>query len=143
MIKKMLIYMSLPLMMLAQTVQPQENTDQPLLTVKQIMNVIITPPTSTIWGAYQLQTDAQWQEVENAALTVIAAGNLLATGGAGEGEQLTATEADWQTFNRQMISAARQVITAVQLRDEAALSNAGNDALYPPCESCHQVYQTR
>lgn len=143
MIKKMCIYMSLPLMMLAQTAQLQDNTDQPLLTVKQIMNAIITPPTATIWGAYQLQSDAQWQEVENAALTVIAAGNLLAMGGAGEGEQKTATEADWQTFNRQMISAARQVITAVQLRDEAALSNAGNDALYPPCESCHQVYQAR
>ncbi|MDA1371811.1 MAG: hypothetical protein O2971_13760 [Proteobacteria bacterium] len=143
MIKKMFIYMSLPLTMLAQTAQLQDNTDQPLLTVKQIMSAIITPPTSTIWGAYQLQSDAQWQEVENAALTVIAAGNLLAMGGAGEGEQKTATEADWQTFNRQMISAARQVITAVQLRDEAALSNAGNDALYPPCESCHQVYQTR
>lgn len=113
----------------------------PLLTVKQVMNAIITPMTGTIWGAYDLQTDAQWQEVEQAALTVIAAGNLLASGGAGAGEAAQAEEADWQRFNNQMIEAARQVIAAVNNKDEEALSAAGNDALYPPCESCHQQYQ--
>ncbi len=113
----------------------------PLLTVKEIMNGLITPATATIWGAYQLETEGQWQEVENAALAVIGAGNLLALGGAGDGEVGLATEAPWQQINMQMIEAARQVLTAVAARDEAALSNAGNDALYPPCESCHQRYQ--
>ena len=49
------------------------------LTVKEVMNAIITPMPNTIWGAYQLETDAQWQSVENAAFTVISAGNLLAS----------------------------------------------------------------
>lgn len=115
----------------------------PLLTVKQVMNSLITPTTATIWGAYQLETEAQWQEVENAALAVIGAGNLLAMGGAGEGEAALAAEADWQRFNAQMITAARQVLAAVAARDEEALFNAGNDALYPPCESCHQQYQNQ
>jgi len=115
----------------------------PLLTVKQIMNAIITPMTATIWGAYELKTDAEWQEVENAALTVIAAGNLLSIGGADAGESSTAMEADWQNYNQQMIAAARDVIKAVNAKDEEALSAAGNDALYPPCESCHQQYQPR
>jgi len=113
----------------------------PLLTVKQIMNGLITPTTATIWGAYQLKTEAQWLEVENAALAVIGAGNLLAMGGAGEGEIAMAAEQEWQRFNNQMIAAARQVLTAVAAKDEEALFNAGNDALYPPCESCHQAYQ--
>lgn len=121
----------------------QSSAQQPLLTVKEIMNAMITPTTTTIWGAYQLETEAQWQEVRNAALSVIAAGNLLQSGGAGEGEAASAAEADWQAYNQQMIEAARQVISAVDNRDEEALSAAGNDALYPPCESCHQRYQTR
>lgn len=121
----------------------QSNAQQPLLTVKEIMNAIITPRTTTIWGAYQLKTDAEWQEVRNAALSVIAAGNLLQAGGAGEGEASKAAEADWQSYNQQMIDAARQVIAATEDRDEEALSAAGNDALYPPCESCHQQYQAR
>lgn len=121
----------------------QPEAQRPLLTVKEIMNAMITPTTTTIWGAYQLETEAQWQEVNNAALSVIAAGNLLQLGGAGEGEAMQAQEADWQRYNQQMIDAARQVIAAVENRDEDALSAAGNDALYPPCESCHQQYQPR
>lgn len=134
--------MSLSILFLAAPALPQaDDASQPLLTIKQIMTAMITPTTATIWGAYELEADAEWQEVENAALTVIAAGNLMARGGAGDAEQAMAGEADWQNFNNQMIAAARQVITAVQQRDEEALFNAGNDALYPPCESCHQQYQ--
>ena len=121
----------------------QTDEKRPLLTVKEIMNGLITPTTTTIWGAYQLETDVQWQEVRNAALSVIAAGNLLQLGGAGEGEVATAAETDWKTYNQQMIEAARLVILATDNKDEEALSAAGNDALYPPCESCHQQYQAR
>ena len=64
-----------------------QDTKQPLLTVKEIMNVIITPSTAAIWGAYELKTDEEWLEIQNAALTVLAAGNLLAQGGAGESEE--------------------------------------------------------
>jgi cytochrome c556 len=121
----------------------QTDEHRPLLSVKEIMNGLITPTTTTIWGAYQLETDAQWQEVRNAALSVIAAGNLLRFGGAGEGEVATAVETDWKTYKRLMIEAARLVITAADNKDEEALSAAGNDALYPSCESCHQQYQKR
>ncbi len=120
-----------------------EPAARPLLTVKQLMNAVITPATATIWGASDLQTDAQWQAVEHAALGVIAAGNLLASGGAGEGETALAADAEWQTYNTRMIEAARQVIAAVKARDEDKLFAVGNDALYPPCEVCHQKYQQR
>ena len=121
----------------------QADERQPLLSVKEIMNGLITPATTTIWGAYQLETEAEWQEVRNAALSVVAAGNLLLFGGAAEGESETSAEADWKTYNQQMVAAARLVIAAADNKDEEALSAAGNDALYPPCESCHQQYQAR
>jgi len=127
--------------------QPSRSQDRDaslsLLTIKEIMNAIITPMTAIIWGAYDLETDGEWQEVSNAALAVIAAGNLLVRGGAGEGEEVTAVETDWQSYNNQMIKAARQVLVAAEKKDEEALFNAGNDALYPPCESCHQQYQNQ
>ncbi len=63
--------------------------------------------------------------------------------GAGEGEAAMASETGWKTYNQQMIEAARLVISAADNKDEEALSAAGNDALYPPCESCHQQYQAR
>jgi len=107
------------------------------LSVGQIMSAIIAPMTSTLWGAYDIQTDAQWQELENAALTVVAAGTLL--GQTGE----HAVNQDWQEFSRQMTDAARAALEAIGNRDEEALFNAGNDQLYPPCESCHQRYMTQ
>ena len=113
----------------------------PELSIKEIMNSIVTPATNTIWGAYQLETESQWQEVGHAATAVIGAANLLMLGGTGEGEAEIAGEAEWQRYNQQLLAAARQVLLAVDKRDENALSQVGNDALYPPCESCHQAYQ--
>ena len=113
----------------------------PELSVKEIMNSIVTPATNTIWGAYQLETESQWQEVGHAATAVIGAANLLMLGGTGEGETEIAGEAEWQRSNQQLLAAARQVLVAVDKRDENALSQVGNDALYPPCESCHHAYQ--
>lgn len=113
----------------------------PELSVKEIMNSIVTPATNTIWGAYQLETESQWQEVGRSATAVIGAANLLMFGGTGEGEAEIAGEAEWQRFTQQLLAAARQVLVAVDKRDENALSQVGNDALYPPCESCHQAYQ--
>ena len=125
------------------SVSQDEDSSSPLLSVKEIMNGIITPTTATIWGAYQLESDAQWLEVQNAALSVIGAGGLLARGGAGEGEERLAREIEWQSYNNEMIAAARAVIAAVEARNEEALSEAGNNLLYPPCESCHQQYQNQ
>ena len=107
------------------------------LTVGQIMNAIVAPMTNTIWGAYDIQTDAQWQELENAALAVIAAGTLLTTTGE------DAANEDWQGYNQQLIAASRAALTAIANKDEEALFNAGNDQLYPPCESCHQRYMAQ
>ena len=144
MIKKVNIFITLTIILLAQPARLQDrDISLPLLTVKEVMDVIITPMSAIIWGAYELETDGEWQEVSNAALAVIAAGDLLAKGGAGVGEIVAAVESDWQRYNNQMINAARQVLVAVENKNEEALFNAGNDALYPPCESCHQQYQNQ
>ena len=140
--KSVLTIIAVALVLLAMQSQSSAQTGTQL-TVKEIMNAIITPMTATIWGAYQLESDAQWQEIENAALTVIAAGNLLASSVSESQFSARAGEAAWQDYNTQMIAAARQVIAAVDKKDEEALSNAGNDALYPPCESCHRDYQDK
>lgn len=116
---------------------------EPRLSVKQIMNGIITPSTATIWGAYELTTQAQWDEVKDAAQAVINAGAMLESGGAGPGEMEFAAQPQWQEFNQQMVAAARRVLQAANAKEEGLLAIVGNDDLYPPCESCHQVYQTK
>ncbi len=144
MVKKTNIFMGLTVFLASGIGFSQDQSPlQPLLTVRQIMNAIVTPTTATIWGGYELETDAEWQEIKNAALAVIGAGNLLKIGGSGLEEQLISQEKDWQTFNSEMIAAAEKVIEAVDAKDEDELFMVGNDLLYPPCESCHQQYQNQ
>ncbi len=113
------------------------------LSVKQIMNGIITPATATIWGAFELKTEEEWQAVKEAAQAVIDAGALLEAGGSGEGEADIAKQEKWQEFNQQMVAAGRRVLQAANAKEEGLLALVGNDDLYPPCESCHQLYQAR
>lgn len=122
----------------AQDLQPSDK-----LTIKQMMNAMLTPMTNIIWGAQALDTEAQRQEVENAALTIIGAANLIAQGGADGDQNNWSQESDWQQFNNDMIAAAKATIDAVAAQDMDALFAAGNDQLYPPCENCHQKYQSR
>ena len=72
------------------TFSQSQTTVAPILTVKEIMNAMITPTTATIWGAYELESESEWQEVRNAAISVIGAGNLLFMGGSAQGEALLA-----------------------------------------------------
>ena len=144
MVKKTNIFMGLIVFLASGIAFSQDQSPlQPLLTVRQMMNAIVAPTTATIWGAYELETDAEWQEIKNAALAVIGAGNLLKIGGSGLEEQLISQEKDWQAFNSEMIVAAEKVIEAVDAKDEDELFMVGNDLLYPPCESCHQQYQNQ
>lgn len=113
------------------------------MSVRDLMQNVITPTTATLWGAYEIKTDAQWQELETAANGVIAAGEALLAGGTGPKDAANAANPDWQEYTRQLIAAGRSALAAIRERNEAALSDAGNDELYPPCESCHGRYMTQ
>jgi hypothetical protein len=144
MIKNMPIFIALTLFLLSGTTTPQSIKDSQLpLTVRQIMNSIVTPTTGIIWGAYELEAESEWMDVKNAALSLIDAGALLNADGLQGEERLIAREDAWKEFNAQMISAAEKVIEAVEAKDEERLFSVGNDLLYPPCESCHQEYQNQ
>lgn len=117
--------------------------DKPLLSVQEIMTGIVEPGTNVIWGAQEAPTVTQWRLLQNAAISIIASGELLAQGGAGENDNKWAGEADWQRYNKEMVSAARGAVMAIERKDIEALLEIGNDRLYPPCENCHRQYMKR
>jgi len=115
----------------------------PGLNLREVMTAIIAPMTNRIWAASDVQTDTQWLELEQAALTVIAAGALTLEGGPDGKYSEQSRNADWQEYTQQMMAAARKAIDAIRNHDEEALFAAGNDELYPPCENCHAQYLPR
>lgn len=111
----------------------------PKVTVKEVMESIITPATNTLWGAEDPQTDEAWQKLEDAAITTITAGTYVARGGSGTNDREWASKPEWQAFNDVMIEAATDALKAIRERDIEALFVA-NDVLYPPCEGCHIAF---
>lgn len=109
------------------------------VTVKEIMDSVITPATNTLWGAEDPQTDAAWKQLEDAAITTILAGHYIGPGGADSSNNERATTTQWRAFNAAMIQAATDALRAIRERDIDALFVA-NDVLYPPCEGCHVVF---
>jgi len=131
------------LALLALSAAPAFTQPDPGLNIREVMLSVIAPMTNKLWAASDVRTDEEWQALEQAAMTVIAAGTVVAQGGPDGAYSEQAQNADWQAFTQQMMAAARLAVQAIQNHDEEALFEAGNDALYPPCEDCHAVYLPR
>ena len=113
---------------------------RPLVTIKELMEKTITPATNTIWNAYDPPTDEEtWAKLEEAAVTLLVAANVVALGGTGPMDNEWAKQPQWKAFNQAMISAGYDALEAIRARDHDALLAAG-DVLYPPCEGCHMLY---
>lgn len=110
--------------------------EPPLVTIKEVMELTITPATNTLWNVPERPTDEQWAALEQASITVLVAADAIARGGAGESDAKWVGNPAWAAFNEAMIKADLDALKAIRARDFQALLAAG-DVLYPPCEGCH------
>ena len=124
----------------AQELQSREIAFTPNISIKELMEKTITPATNTIWNAYEPpSTDAQWEALEEAAITLLAAAKLNELGGTGASDNDWVLEPTWKAFNAVMSQAGSDALDAIRTRDHEALL-AASDVLYPPCEGCHQQF---
>jgi cytochrome c556 len=129
----------LALLVAMPTIVAADSNSQSGVSVKEVMESVITPATNTLWGAEDPQTDEEWQLLEDAAITTITAGKRVALGGTGANDAEWASKPEWQAFNDVMIKAAADALQAIRERNIDALFVA-NDILYPPCEGCHIAF---
>ena len=112
----------------------------PVVSIMELMQHTITPATNQLWSAWQApSTPAEWRLMEEAAITLLAASSLSATGGTGPMDNEWVREPAWQEFNTAMIAAGQAALEASRNQDAEALLAAG-DLLLPPCEGCHQQF---
>lgn len=110
---------------------------RPLVSVLALMEKTITPVTNTLWSAFDPpQTDEDWLRLEEAAVTLLVAANVLALGGTGPMDNEWAAHPAWVAYNQAMTTAAYDALVAIQTRNHEALLVAG-DELLAPCEGCH------
>jgi hypothetical protein len=115
------------------------------LSTKQVMNQVITPA----WDAYRNSsgfvdsaagshdltptTDEGWRAADNAATSLVEAGNLLLLPGRSKG-------GDWNKAASEMSRVALEARAAVEARDSKRMFDIGG-RLYQACSDCHQEYQ--
>ena len=117
--------------------QDMPERDSPAVSILDLMEKTITPASNTLWGAYDAPADeTAWQQLEEAAVTMIVATEVNALGGTGPSDDEWASSPAWQAFNSVMLTASQDALDAIRTRNHDALLAAG-DVLYPPCEGCH------
>jgi cytochrome c556 len=110
------------------------------MPIKQLMEGTITDESNAIWAASDPPTsDEQWKALEQSALKLIAAAKVNAVGGTGPMDNEWAKQPAWKPFNDTMLAASEAALAAIRKKDHEALL-AASDALYPPCEGCHLVF---
>lgn len=109
-------------------------------TVLETMVSVIAPATDTIWDAYDLKTDEEWNSVDQAAVITGQAFERIKHRYSSEREKNWASDPQWQALSNQVIEATQKVRQAVNRRNEDLLMEAG-EQLYAPCESCHILFQ--
>ena len=126
---------AIPLQAQEHAMPPADGT--PVVTIRDLMEKTITTASNAIWAAYEPPaSDEDWLKLEDAAITMLAASQVLALGGTGPMDNDWARDPAFKAFNTALINASASALTAARARDHDALLAAG-DALYPPCEECH------
>ena len=93
--------------------------------------------TSTFAGIY-----AGWQVVENAAIALGEAANLIMIPGrrCENGRPVPLSQPNWAQFTQQLKDAANVMLVAARAENQEAASDATNDVA-EACYVCHEVYR--
>jgi hypothetical protein len=118
----------------------------PVATVKQLMDGLVSPASTTIYKSVSIivdekgieenfpQSEDEWLAIEGAAAALVEAGGLLMVEGRSRDQER------WPEISKAMIDASLISMKAAQARDKDALLASG-EALNASCDNCHRVYQ--
>jgi hypothetical protein len=123
------------LLVAALAAQAQAPTFQPVGTVRQVMLGIVKP-TSDVVFKFQFdppKTDEEWTTLQNNALNLAEAGNLLLLPGRAK------DQGEWVKNAKALIDTGSQAFKASNAKDAKALETIG-DKIDETCESCHAKY---
>ena len=114
----------------------------PVVSLNEIMVYAVDPHSNELWDAARTPptTDQGWQALQNAAVTIAAAGSLTRMSGNGPKDQQWIQQADWVKHSQALADAGLASLTAVRAKDRAALAKAG-DQLVLSCVNCHSEYK--
>ena len=108
------------------------------VSINDVMVALVNDAADPIWMAAwrEPETDAEWRELERRAYQLKLAGSLIAYPGTGALDAKWTAKPTWKRWSDQLRDAGTAAIDAVAARDNARISQAG-DQIVAVCEGCH------
>jgi hypothetical protein len=132
---------------LAGAAMAQAPTFEPVATVLQIMQGIVAPNSDVVFKVATAapKDDKEWAAVQNSAVTLAEAGNLLLIPGrAAVLRELIDSDfkkgnSEWVKDAKALTAASAKAFNAANAKDRKALAMIG-DQVEVTCENCHARY---
>lgn len=125
--------------------EPATAALKPAVSINQIMVSVIDHNSHMLWNVADAKrapkTEDAWHELEHAAVTIAASGNMILLPGTGPNDAVWVREKEWAEFTQQQTDAALAALKAVDAKDLNGVLAAG-DQLVMSCENCHAKYKT-
>ena len=113
-------------------------TVRSVATVRQLHDAMTIPASDAVFntGREAPRTDQQWTAVRNAAVQLTESGNLLMIG------SRVKDKGAWMKLSRALVDAGAVALEAIDAKNMAALSDAG-DRILLACATCHESYRDK
>ena len=118
----------------------------PVASVRQIMNGIVGPAATVVFGAVGTtvsstgteekmpRTEQEWEAVGNSAAALIESGNLMLMNGR------AVDNGEWLKQSQALIDTATVALKAIEAKNAEQLFDSG-EGIYASCDDCHRTYQ--
>lgn len=128
------VFVAIPFLLVGPAMA-QAPTFHPVGTVRQVMLGIVKP-TSDVVFKFQFdppKTEEEWATLQNNALNLAEAGNLLLLPGRAK------DKGEWTKQATALVETGSQAFKAANAKDSKALEEIGNK-IDETCEACHAKY---
>lgn len=116
----------------------------PTTSINELMVAWVDNASHVLWDVekpgFAPKNEADWVEVEDHALQLVAAATLIQLPGTGPSDPVWVQRDGWKTNARLMGEAGRAAFTAAKARNLPALIQA-NGNLVGTCEGCHKEFK--
>lgn len=115
-------------------------------SLKQLMRSVLLPDSNIIFGLQSNipKNDMEWKKVENAAIGIEEAANLILIPGRlrANGQPVPVQAADFVKYARALVPAGAKCLKAAQARNMNFIGDC-TDLLSDTCDNCHKVYRDK
>lgn len=118
---------------------PAEAAFHPVGSSLQIMKAMVIPSSNALFevGGKEPKNDAEWQAVQNQAIVLAEAANLLMMPGR------AVDNGNWMKFSKQMQDAAIAGLKAAEAKNVDKLVDEVGDQILQSCSACHDQYMKK